>query len=104
MSINVLGETNHTNKLIERIKETINDKSVDKKDFDRKIHATISSIISMTDSIYALNSKVMNNIIKYDRVELNDYDKIKNLDYDKMMEVINNLDFSNYLTYTINPK
>ena len=100
----VLGETSHTNELISKIKETINDKSIDKKDFDRKIHATIASLISATDSIYSMNSKVMNNIIKYDRVELNDYDKIMNLSYDKMIEVINSLDFSNYLTYTINPK
>ncbi len=100
----IFGETNHTKILLDEIKKTINDKSIDKKDFDRKIHATIASLISMTDSIYALNSKVMNNIIKYDRVELNDYDKIENLSYDKMMEVINSLDFSNYLTYTINPK
>ena len=100
----VLGETSHTKELISKIKETISDKSIDKKDFDRKIHATIASLISATDSIYSMNSKVMNNIIKYDRVELNDYDKIMNLSYDKMMEVINSLDFSNYLTYTINPK
>lgn len=100
----VLGETNHTNKMIDMVKNTIRDKTVDKNDFDRKINASIASLISSTDNIYALNSKVMDNIIKYDRVELNDYDKIKNLDYNKMVEVIEKLDFSNCLTYIINPK
>ncbi|MBR1377121.1 MAG: insulinase family protein [Bacilli bacterium] len=100
----VLAETKNTKKLLDSINEVIQDKKVDKKDFDRKVNATISSLISASDNIYAMNSKVMNNIIRYNKVETNDYDKIRNLSFDEMKKVINKLDFSNYLTYIVKPK
>ena len=100
----ILSETKNIKKIYDIIKETIKDKKIDKKDFERKVHATIASLIGTSDSIYSMNNKVMNNIIRYNKVETNDFDKLKNLSYDKCVEVINNLDFSNCLTYTINPK
>lgn len=100
----ILGETKNIKKFYNAIKETMEDKKIDKQDFERKVHATIASLISSSDSIYSMNNKVMNNIIKYNKVETNDYDKIRNLSYDKCVDVIKELEFSNYLTYTIEPK
>ena len=102
--IYVLGETKEIDKFYNSIKKCIKDTKISKKDFDRKIHASYADLISMSDNIYSMNNKVMNNYVRYGKVETNDYGKINKLSYDKFIDTINKLDFSNYLTYTIEPK
>ena len=100
----ILSETKNINKFYDSIKKSMEDKKISKKDFERKIHASYASLISMSDNIYSINNKVMNNYVRYGKVETDDYNKINKLSYDKCVDTINKLDFGNYLTYTIEPK
>ena len=100
----ILAETKNTKKLLDRIKESISDIKVSKKDFERKVKAMTSSLITTTDSIYSMNNKAMNNIIRYGEVITNLYDVINSFNYEEFKKVIKSLDFSNYLTYVIKSK
>ena len=100
----VLGETKNTKKLLDKVRETINLKKVYKKDFERKVKATKASLITTTDSIYSMNNKAMNYIIRYGDVITDSYDLVESFNYDEFKKVIKSLDFSNYLTYIIKPK
>ena len=100
----ILAETKNTKKLIDRIKESIVDTKVSKKDFERKVKAMKASLITSTDSIYSMNNKAMNNIVRYGDIVTDGYGIIESLNYEEFKKVIKALDFSNYLTYVIKPK
>ncbi len=92
----VCGETNKKEELLKSLIESMNNLSVNEEDLERKKKAYLSSFIYMTDSIFRLNNKVMNDINKYGKIIDNDYDEIKSLNINEMNEVLNNIDFSNY--------
>jgi len=100
----VSADTKNPDLLLEKIDEVLNDKNVLEKEFIRKKKPLISSCIYMSDNIYSINNKIMNNIIVYDKVITNDYDIIKNLDYKIFKNIVKKLDLKNKTKYTIMPK
>src|SRR5574344_341133 len=100
----VLGESKEPNKLLDEIKNEIKNKDIKEEDFNRKIKATIATLISASDNIYSINNKIIDNIIRYDKVTTDDYNVIKSLNIKELREVIDKIDFSNFTTYVINPK
>ena len=100
----ILAETKNTKKLLDRIIESIGDIKVSKKDFERKVKAMKAALITSTDSIYSMNNKATNNIIRYGDIITDGYGITESLNYEEFKKVIKSLDFSNYLTYTIKPK
>nr|MBP3259232.1 insulinase family protein [Bacilli bacterium] len=100
----ILAETKNTKKLLDRIKESISDIKVSKKDFERKLKAMKASLITTTDNIYSMNNKAMNNIVRYGDIITDGYGITESLNYEEFKKVIKSLDFSNYLTYIIKSK
>ena len=100
----ILAETKNTKKLLDRIKESITDIKVSKKDFERKVKAMKASLITTTDNIYSMNNKAMNNIVRYGDIITDGYGITESLNYEEFKKVIKSLDFSNYLTYIIKSK
>lgn len=98
----VIVETNETKKVLELLEKELKDLSIDKSEFERKKKVRKSNCIYRSDSIYALNNKVMSNIINYKKVILDDYKKIDELNMKKMEEIIKEIDLSNKTVYIIN--
>ena len=84
------------------LEKELKDLSIDKSEFERKKKVRKSNCIYRSDSIYALNNKVMSNIINYKKVILDDYKKIDELNMKKMEEIIKEIDLSNKTVYIIN--
>ena len=92
----VCGETNKKEELLKALMDSMEDLSVNEDELERKKKAYLSSLIYMTDNIFRLNHKVMNDINKYGEIIDNNYDEIKSLNIIEMRKVLNSVDFSNY--------
>lgn len=92
----VCGETNKREELLEYLINSMKELKVTKEELERKKKVYLSSLIYMTDNIFRLNHKVMNDINRYGKVIDNNYDEIKSLNIEEMNKVLNNIDFSNY--------
>ncbi len=92
----VCGETNKKEELLKALMDSMEDLSVNEDELERKKKAYLSSLIYMTDNIFRLNHKVMNDINKYGEIVDNNYDEIKSLNIVEMRKVLNFIDFSNY--------
>lgn len=92
----VCGETNRKDELLEALMNSMEDLGVNEDELKRKKKVYLSSLIYMTDNIFRLNHKVMNDINKYGEIIDNNYDEIKSLNIIEMRKVLNSVDFSNY--------
>lgn len=92
----VCGETNRKDELLEALMNSMEDLSINEDELERKKKVYLSSLIYMTDNIFRLNHKVMNDINKYGEIIDNNYDEIKSLNIIEMHKVLNSVDFSNY--------
>lgn len=92
----VCGETNRKDELLEALMNSMEDLSINEDELERKKKVYLSSLIYMTDNIFRLNHKVMNDINKYGEIIDNNYDEIKSLNIIEMRKVLNSVDFSNY--------
>ena len=97
-------DTNKKDELLSRIDEELKDIKIDENDFNRKKKVKKSSVIYKSDSIYAINNKIMANIIKYGKVITDEHKFIDELNYQELNDIINNIDLSNKTIYTINKK
>ena len=100
----IFGETEKVEKLVTEIHNKITNLEITQEEFDRKKLNTASSYIFMSDNIFSMNEKVMNNIIKYNEVKKDDIKYTKSLDFKKANEIIKNLDLSNRNIVIIEPK
>ena len=95
-------ETNETNKVKNIIKEELKDLTITEEELMRKKKIRKSNCIYRSDSIYAINNKIMSNIMNYNKVILDDYKKIDELNIKDMKKIIRNIDLDNNTIYTIN--
>ena len=93
--IMISNETKLINEVTNYILEGVKDLVCSEDDLERVKRVSISSQITMTDSIYRMNRKIMNNIIDYNKVILDPIDEIKKLNMNDLNYVKKNLDFSN---------
>ena len=102
--LTILGETEKTELLCSRIEEKMNNLEITEEEFERKKLSTMSSYIFMSDNIFSMNEKVMNNIIKYNEIKTDDIEYIKKLDFNKAKQIIKQLDLSNKCKVKIESK
>lgn len=100
----ILGETDTIEKLSSQIENQIGNLTITKEEFERKKKNIASSYIFMSDNIFSINEKIMNNIIKYNEIKTDDIEYTNNLDFNKANEIIKKLDLSNKSTVIIEPK
>lgn len=89
------NDTEYPEKLIEAIEKEMENKKIDEEDFNRKKKLYLSSNISLSDDIYRLNEKVINDILLSKKVITDFYEIYNLLNIETMYEIINELDFSN---------
>lgn len=80
--------------------DELNDLRITKEELERKKKVLKSLYIFKSDSIYAMNHKICNNIINYDNVILDDFKHIDKLNIDTANSIINDINLDN-LTITI---
>lgn len=102
--ITVIGETENIEALSSKLEHQIKNLEITEEEFKRKKNNIASSYIFMSDNIFSMNEKVMNNIIKYNKVNIDDVTYTKELDFDKANNIIKELDLSNKSILIINPK
>ena len=102
--LTILGETEKIDKLDKELETTIENLKVTKEEFERKKINVESSYIFMSDNIFSMNEKIMNNIIKYGEVKLDDLQYTKNLNVKKAQKIIEEIDLSNKNIVVIEPK
>ena len=93
--LTILGETEKIELLTSKIEEKMKNLEITEEEFERKKLNIISSYIFMSDNIFSMNEKIMNNIIKYNEIKTDDIDFTKKLDFNKANEIIKQLDLSN---------
>jgi len=76
--------------------------NIEENDLERKKKVRKSGCIYRSDSIYSINNKIMNNIMNYDKVILDDYKKIDSLNIKDMKKIIKNINLDNKTVYIIN--
>lgn len=99
--VTLINESDNVDEVIKRIDEEIKELNISEDDFNRKNKIRKSASIFKSDSIYALNNKIMSNIINYDKIIYNEYDKIDEFTFKQFNEIIKNLDLSNKTVYKI---
>ena len=98
------NDTNNSKELISRIESELEDRTILESDFNRKKKVKKSSVIYKSDSIYAINNKIMANIINEGSVITDEHTYIDLLNYEEMVNTINNIDLNNKTIYNINKK
>ena len=91
----IYGESNNPNEVIAKIKETLSNLDISNEELLRKKKVLKSVVQFRSDNIYAMNSKVNNNIIKFDNVILNDYEIIDKLSLDDIKCITLNISLDN---------
>ena len=94
-------ETNDIDKVIKKIDEELKDLSINEDEFNRKKKIRKSSSIFKSDNIYAINNKIMSNIINYNEIIYDEYKKIDELKIDVLREITSKIDLTNKTVYTI---
>ena len=100
--VTVILETKDTKKSLKLIEEGLKDLNIEPIEIERKKKVRKSGVIYRSDSIYSINSKIVNNIMNYGEVILNDYKKIDEINYKEMKKIINNINLDNKTVYVIN--
>ena len=91
----IMGESYEPEKVIKMIRDTLKDLSITSEELERKKKVLKSVVQFRSDNIYAMNSKINNNIIKFNKVILNDYELIDNLNIDEFKRISKDINLSN---------
>lgn len=102
--IMIMAETTYPDQVRERIKKELSNLDLEENDLNRKRKTILSSFLFMSDNIYSLNEKAMNNIIQYGKVNCDDYEEIQSLKIEEYRKMIPNIHLENQSTYVIYPK
>ena len=103
MLVTLVGETEKPEKLAQMIQKYIG-KIITIDDFNRKKKVILSSAIYMSDNIYYMNNKIVNDIIYNGKVITNMYEENNNLKYYEMLSILDKINFKNYAEVYIKKK
>ena len=89
------AESNQPEVVAENIIKELDNLLISNEELTRKKRFLKSVVQFRSDNIYALNSKIVNNIIKFDKVVLNDYEIIDSLSIDDVIDINNRINLEN---------
>ena len=93
--ISLISETKNYEAFLEEVKKTLENITIDKKDFDRKKKVLISNELFSFENIEVINDMIVDNIIFNNTIENNMIDLLKSLNIEELNEVISNLNLEN---------
>lgn len=100
----IAGETNKIDEFTKYINETVSNIFISEEEIERKKKSFIGSTIALSDDIFSINDKIMNDVIKYDEPFCSSYDVIKSFSLDELNDVIKNLSFDKKSVFVVNCK
>lgn len=98
------SDSKHIDTLINKIEDELQNTKISELDFNRKKKVKKSEVIYKSDNIYAINSKIMANIINHGKVIADEHAYIDSLSYKELYEITQNISFENKTIYKLNPK
>lgn len=96
-------DSKNPEQVIESIKEDLKNKEVDEKLFNLKKKGMVASTVYMSENIYSMNSKIVNDYIFEGEVETDVLDNLKGLNYLEFKKFVEELDFSNSSIVVVKP-
>lgn len=102
--LTILGESEKIKDLQTELEQALEKLTITKEEFERKKLNVASSYIFMSDNIFSMNEKIMNNIIKYNEIKTDDIEYTNELDFEKAQNIIKKLNLSNKNIVIIEPK
>lgn len=94
-------ESNDYQEVLNELASVLGKEHITEEELNRKKKTLKSSYIYRSDNIFAINSKIDNNIIRYGKVILDDFAIIDSLNIEEMNDIINHIDFSNVSTVVL---
>lgn len=94
--INISANVIDSNLFIKNIKKDIKKLNILKKDFERKKNKLISNVILGYETIEEVESQIVDEILNNNKLLTNKMELINKLNYNDLVDIINNLDISNY--------
>lgn len=102
--IMILNDTNKPKVLIDKIKEEMQQFNVTPEAFERKKKVLKSGQIYMSDNIFSVNHKIINNQIKYGEVFNDDLDFADSLNFKDFKDCIKQIKFTEVSDVTVESK
>lgn len=93
--MSIAFESYNVEEVIKKIEKEISNLVISENDFERKKKVMISSNILGSDSIFLVNSKIMNNLIYYNEILCDTIELIRNMNREELDYIISNIDLSN---------
>lgn len=100
----IFFETKDYERAIHLIEEEIKKMTITEEQLERKKKVAISSNVFMSDNIFSVNHKIMNDIIKYNKVMTNNHSTIKSLNIKDAKNILKALNFENNSVFIIDKK
>lgn len=94
-------ESTNYHEVIDELTNTLGKYQITEEELNRKKKTLKSSFIYRSDNIFAINSKIDNNIIRYNEVILDDFSIIDTLNIAEMNDIIEHIDFNNVSTVVL---
>ena len=98
------GETEQPDGLLKEIEKEMKHLTVTEEELERMKKIGISSNISYTDNIYAVNNRILRELIQYHKIEKNPIEIIKGLNLKELEEILSKVSFKEHGTVMIEPK
>ncbi|HHW68855.1 MAG TPA: hypothetical protein GX747_00755, partial [Tenericutes bacterium] len=102
--VTIFAETQKVDYFINEVEKELSNLEITEKELNRKKKTMISSLIYISDNIYKLNSKIMNDLIKYKKVLYNSYSEIESLNIEELKSLLKQINFNNKTIFIIEPK
>lgn len=91
-------ESTDYKKVLNELTSILGKVHITEEELNRKKKTLKSSFIYRSDNIFAINSKIDNNIIRYGEIILDDFEIIDSLNIDEMNDIIDHVSFDNIST------
>ena len=91
----IFADTDKIDEFIDEVTKSLKDININEEDFIRKKKIFLASNISISDNIYSLNEKVINEYLLNKEVITDCYQIYDKLNYQELIDIIKSLDFSN---------
>ena len=88
-------ESYEPEKVLDRIKQEMNDRNILEPTFLRKKKVLKSSKVFRSDDIFAISSKINQDLIQYGKIRTDIIPYIDSLNYNEFQKLLNQLDFNN---------
>lgn len=99
----VSTESKEPKEFVKRVKNQVSKLKVTEEALERKKKTMIASGVYASDSISSINYKIMNDVVRFDKVFTDYVDIIKSYNMSDMKEVLKAVDVNNNTVYIVNP-